>query len=57
VFHWQGDAKFPLCEAVEKWRAYASCFGEDIPFLLEFMPDGRLESLGREVRALREITT
>ena len=55
VFHWKGNDKFPLGEAIEMWRRYLSCFTGDRTLLLEFMPDGTLESLPRETLALKEI--
>ena len=55
VFHWQGKEKKPLREGMEIWKAYLSCFEKDMRPLLEFMPDGRLESLKTEARALREM--
>lgn len=60
VFNWDKDGKYPLALAKDKWIEYLSCFApeaekRDIPLLLEFMPDGRLESLEREAEALRDI--
>ena len=55
VFNWQGSEKRPLGDAVGIWRRYLGCFSEDIPLLLEFMPDGKIESLKREAEALAEI--
>jgi sugar phosphate isomerase/epimerase len=55
VFNWEGKQKFPLREAVELWKQYLEKFDDEKFLLLEFMPDGRLESLGAEADALREI--
>lgn len=56
VFHWKGDEKLPLGEAVAQWQAYLAHFSAPRTLLLEFMPDGRLETLCREADALRAIT-
>ena len=55
VFNWKGKEKMPLGEAVELWREYLSFFEGERFLLLEFMPDGRLESLAAEAEALRRI--
>lgn len=55
IFNWKGKEKNPLREAKDIWRAYLSCFAEGKTLLLEFMPDGNIESLRRETAALREI--
>lgn len=55
VFNWHGDGKYPLCEGSEDWRGYLSRFSKGKTLLLEFMPDGRLESLAKEAAALRAI--
>jgi sugar phosphate isomerase/epimerase len=55
VFNWKGTEKFPLQEAVEIWREYMKAFDGSHTLLLEFMPDNRIESLGAEASALREI--
>lgn len=57
VFNWQGKGKYPLVEAMDIWRTYLSCFEGDRTLLLEFMPDGKLETLETEAAALREIVT
>lgn len=57
VFNWRGKGKYPLGEAKGIWREYLSCFAEDRNLLLEFMPDGKMESLDTEAAALREIIT
>ena len=53
VFNWHGDGKYPLCEGIEDWRGYLSRFPKGKTLLLEFMPDGRLESLAKEAAGLR----
>ena len=55
VFNWKGHEKFPLDEAKTIWREYLSCFEKDKALLLEFMPDGNIESLDIEAGALKEI--
>lgn len=55
VFNWKEKEKYPLCEANGIWREYLSFFDGDKNLLLEFMPDGFLETLGTEAAALREI--
>lgn len=55
VFNWEGKNKYPLCEAIETWRKYLSFFDGSQKLLLEFMPDGKPESLGAETTALMEI--
>lgn len=55
VFNWKGEDRLPLGEAVETWREYLKPFSKDITCLLEFMPDGRLETLPREGQALKTI--
>ncbi len=55
VFNWRGNDKFPLADAIDEWQSYLRCFGGEHYALLEFMPDGRLESLATEAAALRSI--
>lgn len=55
IFNWEGEKKYPLEDAVDIWKAYLDCFDGTQTLLLEFMPDGRLESLAREADALRQI--
>ncbi len=55
VFHWRGDDRLPLADAVGLWRSYLASFSGEKTLLLEFMPDDRLASLATEARALREI--
>ena len=56
VFNWKGDAMLPLGDAVEEWRSYLAAFSTPRTLLLEFMPDGRIESLPAETAALMRIT-
>lgn len=55
VFNWEGKNKYPLCDAIEIWRKYLSFFDGSQKLLLEFMPDGKPESLVPESAALKEI--
>lgn len=55
VFNWKGKEKYPLRQAKDIWRRYLSCFEGEKTLLLEFMPDGKLETLETEAAALREI--
>ena len=55
VFNWDGEDKFPLIEAKEKWQEYLKKFSGNENLLLEFMPDGKPESLKKEYAALKEI--
>lgn len=55
VFNWRGKGKYPLGEATDIWKRYLSNFTGDRTLLLEFMPDGKLETLAAEAAALREI--
>lgn len=55
VFHWRGAEKLPLADAVDTWRDYLRVFPKPKTLLLEFMPDGRLESLAGEARALQAV--
>lgn len=55
VFNWEARARLPLKEAAQVWKKYLSCFPREVPCLLEFVPDDKLETLGKEARALQEI--
>jgi len=55
VFNWKGNKKYPLCDGKETWKAYLSRFDKGKTLLLEFMPDGKIETLKYEVLALKEI--
>lgn len=48
-------ARCPLSRGGEIWKKYLSQFSGDRVLLLEFMPDGRLESLTAEAAALKVI--
>ena len=55
LFHWIGKSKFPLGDGSTIWKQYLKCFRGEKNLLLEFMPDGRLESLKRETDSAREL--
>ena len=56
IFNWKGREKYPLKKAVDIWKQYLACFDKDKTLLLEFMPDGNIESLEKEAQSLEEIT-
>ena len=55
VFNWKGEDMLPLGDAEEEWRSYLAAFSTPRTLLLEFMPDGRIESLPVETEALTRI--
>ena len=60
VLNWRDDAngvlqKYPLSDAVNDWRAYLEKFSGDRTLLLEFMPNGSIEELSSEAKALESI--
>ena len=55
VFNWFGSDRFPLADAVDKWKEYANIFKGDRYMLLEFVPDNKIESLKIEAEALMKI--
>ena len=55
VFNWNKKEKYPLRFAKDTWKNYLSCFDKSKNLLLEFMPDGRIETLKTEAEALKEI--
>ena len=55
VFQWKGSEKFSLNEGIEEWQGYLSKFTTPRTLLLEFMPDGRIETLPTEMDALKRI--
>ncbi|MBQ3075599.1 MAG: TIM barrel protein [Clostridia bacterium] len=56
TFHWREKEKFPLRSGTEIWKQYLKCFSGEKSLLLEFMPDGKIESLITETNTLRSIT-
>ena len=55
VFNWEPGLKKPLGEAVELWQEYLENFNGEHCLLLEFMPDGKIESLKSEAESLKLI--
>lgn len=55
VFYWNEKGKHTLAGGIEEWQAYLRAFPGDHKVLLEFMPDGRIESLQYEAEMLRKI--
>ena len=55
VFNWKEKEKYPLSDAKDIWTKYLSNFEGEKMLLLEFMPDGKPESLTQEANTLREI--
>lgn len=52
VFQWKREEKFPLALGKEEWQRYLSAFEGEHWLLLEFMPDGKSETLAREAQTL-----
>ena len=55
VFYYEDGVKHPLADGTEAWHRYLSCFDGNQALLLEFMYDGRVESLSSEAAALNAI--
>ena len=55
VFNWEKNDKFPLFEGKDIWKKYLENLKDVDTLLLEFMPDGKIESLKTEASALRDI--
>ena len=55
VFHWKGSEKLPLEDAIDEWQGYLGAFSAPRTLLLEFMPNGNVEELSGEARALKTI--
>ncbi len=58
VFHWRGEEKLPLALAADQWRDYLTIAASDSQrhyCLLEFMPDGKEESLPQEADCLNAL--
>ncbi len=58
VFHWQGENRYPLAQGMAEWKTYIPALKDTATaYLLEFMPDDRLETLAAEAQALKAITS
>lgn len=55
AFNWEGDKKYPLARAKDIWKEYLYHLNNDIPVLLEFMPDDKVETLRIESKSLYAI--
>lgn len=55
VFNWKENKKFPLLEGTDIWKKYLKEFSGNQTLLLEFMPDGKAESLVPESNTLKEM--
>ena len=55
IFHWQGERRLPLADAIQDWRDYLREFPAPRALLLEFMPDDQLVSLPAEAKALKTV--
>lgn len=56
VFNWKGDIRYPLSEGKSIWSKYFEIFKNVNTFLLEFMPDDKIDSLVEEASALKDMT-
>lgn len=60
VFHWTEREKLPLCEGAALWAKYLDILrrsGRTHALELEFMPDGRLETLAEEAETLKRLVS
>ncbi|MBR3934369.1 MAG: sugar phosphate isomerase/epimerase [Clostridia bacterium] len=55
VFYWVNKKPQNLSNGSEVWREYLKNFSDKRALLLEFMPDGKIESLAKEAQALKKI--
>ena len=57
MFHWDTKKRYPLCEGKNEWTEYLKMFDKDsdIPVMLEFMHDDRIESLKDTAKTMFEI--
>ena len=55
VFYWVNKKPRNLSDGIEVWKKYLENFSEKRALLLEFMPDGKIESLFTEAETLKEI--
>ena len=54
TFAWSETERFPLAHGEKAWRKYLDVLSaRPLSYLLEFMPDDRIESLPEEARTLR----
>lgn len=55
TFSWEREMRYPLLHHRDAWREYVALLGRDMPYMLEFMHDDRIESLCEAADALRAI--
>lgn len=55
VFNWDGDVRLPLSNGKAVWKNYMEILQNTDTYLLEFMPDDKIESLKAETSALFDI--
>ena len=54
VFSWSSTERFPLAYGEEAWKRYLEVLSaRPLSYLLEFMPDDKIETLPREAETLR----
>ncbi|NLK38850.1 MAG: sugar phosphate isomerase/epimerase [Clostridiales bacterium] len=56
VFHWTEREKLPLCKGATLWEKYLNILkksGQKHTLELEFMPDGKIETLTKEAETLK----
>lgn len=55
AFYYENDVQYSLLQGFELWRRYLNEFSGNQVLLLEFMPDGKLETLSAEAQTLKNI--
>ncbi len=55
TFFWEGSNRYPLADGADIWRKYINALQKKLPYMLEFMPDGLIETLPREAKTLHSI--
>ncbi len=55
TYQCKGTQKLPLADGIDEWKTYLQEFRRNHYMLLEFMPDGKVETLPREADTLRSI--
>lgn len=55
TFFWVKNDRYPLSDGADIWRKYMDALGKELPYMLEFMPDGLIETLPHEAKTLHNI--
>ena len=56
TFFWDEANRYPLSDGVDVWSRYIELLGQkELSYMLEFMPDGRIETLGGEADTLKKL--